>query len=83
MIANLDVTPAQSNGTIYYGVSPYDYYNTSNPYKKYWSFSGTHTNGFIFTFYITNTTVRDYQFLIYTSITVTVASAKCTFIRIA
>ena len=83
VIANLDVTPAQSSGTIYYGVSPYDYFNTSNPYKKYWSFSGSHTNGFIFTFYITNTTVRDYQFFIYTSITVTVASAKCTFIRIA
>ena len=83
VIGNLEVTPAQSSGSIYYGVSAYDYWNSSNPYKKYWSFSGTHTNGFIFTFYITNDTVRNYRFFIYTSITTTVASAKVTFIRIA
>ena len=41
VIGNLEVTPAAGYSTIYYGVSPYDYWNTSNPYKKSWTFLST------------------------------------------
>ena len=86
-IGFVEVTPTASSGNLYYGVSQYNYWNTSanqQPYTRYHQFTSTQKLQHDFQFYVTNSTSnQSFYFFIYHSITLTVNSSKCQMIRMA